>query len=472
MVAGRDSRMKGGEPMAAAPGRSLPGPRLLAVAVLASFVAFLDGTIVTVALPAIGTALGGGLATQQWTVNAYLLTLGALILLAGSLSDMFGRLRILRLGLLGFGAASLGCAVAWTPEALIIARAVQGAAGALLVPGSLALMTSAYEGQARARAIGQWTAWTGSAAIIGPLLGGVLVDAAGWRWIFAVNVLPVAATLVLMAPLRDGGRHRTAALDLPGAGLAVVGLGAAVYGLIEQGRLGWSAPAVAVPLVLGAAALALFLVREARAPAPMMPLSLFGARNFRVGNLVTAAAYAAISLGSFAVTVFVQETAGFSAVHAGLISLPLPVALLLLSGWFGSLAGRYGPRLFMGTGPAVAGAGFLLMLSVRPPVRFLTELLPGLLLFGLGLAALVAPLTTAVLGALREEEAGIGSAVNNAVSRVAGLVAVALIGTISGGALGYPGFRRTALVTAGLFFAAGLTALLGIRNPDRPGPRR
>ncbi|CEA07962.1 Multidrug resistance protein stp [Arthrobacter saudimassiliensis] len=472
MVAGRDGRTKGGEPMAAAPGRSLPGSRLLAVAVLASFVAFLDGTIVTVALPAISSALGGGLATQQWTVNAYLLTLGALILLAGSLSDTFGRLRILRLGLLGFGVASVGCALAWNPEALIAARAVQGAAGALLVPGSLALMTSAYEGQARARAIGRWTAWTGSAAIIGPLLGGVLVDAAGWRWIFAVNVLPVAATLLLMAPLRDGGRLRTTALDLPGAGLAVVGLGATVYGLVEQGRLGWSAAPVAVPLVLGAAAFALFLVREARAPAPMMPLSLFGARNFRVGNMVTASAYAAISLGSFAVTVFVQETAGFTAVQAGLISLPLPAALLLLSGWFGSLAGRYGPRLFMSAGPAVAGAGFLLMLTVQPPVRFLTELLPGLLLFALGLAALVAPLTTAVLGALRKEEAGIGSAVNNAVSRVAGLISVALIGTISGGTLGYEGFRQTALATAVLFFAAGFTALVGIRSPERLPPGR
>ncbi|MDK1327547.1 MFS transporter [Arthrobacter sp. zg-Y1143] len=439
--------------------------RLLAVAILSSFVAFLDGSIVTVALPAIGTELGGGLITQQWTVNAYLLTLGALILLAGSLSDTFGRLRILRLGLLGFGAASLACALAWSPAVLIIARAVQGMAGALLVPGSLALITTAYRDEARARAIGQWTAWTGTAAIIGPLLGGVLVDWASWRWIFAVNVLPVTATLLLTSKLQDTGRLRRTSLDLPGALLAVAGLAGPVYALIEQERLGWADPAVVVPLVAGTAALVLFFLREARAPAPMMPLSLFRARNFRYGNLVTAAAYGAISLGSFAVTVFVQEAAGFSAIEAGFISLPLPVAMLLFSTYFGKLSGRYGPRLFMTAGPAICGAGFLLLLTVQPPVNLLTELLPGLLLFGVGLSVMVAPLTAAVLGALRGEEAGIGSAVNNAVSRVAGLVAVALVGTISGGALGYAGFRQTALATAGLFFAAAVIALLGIRNP-------
>ena len=441
--------------------------RLLAVAVLASFVAFLDGAIVTVALPALSAELGGGLATQQWTVNAYLLTLGALILLAGSLSDAFGRLRILRLGLIGFGAASLACALAWSPELLVGARAVQGMAGALLVPGSLALITTAYRDAARARAIGQWTAWTGTAAIIGPLLGGVLVDWIGWRWIFAVNLLPVAVTLLLTAGLRDPGSLRRTALDMPGAALAVAGLAGPVYALIEQERLGWADPGVVVPLVLGLAALALFFLREARTPAPMMPLSLFRVRNFRYGNLVTAAAYGAISLGSFAITVFVQEGAGFSAVEAGFVSLPLPVAMLLLSTTFGRLAGQYGPRWFMAAGPAICGTGFLLLLRVEPPVDFLTELLPGLVLFGSGLAVLVAPLTAAVLGALPEDEAGIGSAVNNAVSRVAGLVAVSLVGTISGGALGYAGFRQTALATAVLFFAAAAAAALGIRNPGR-----
>ncbi|MFJ7751080.1 MFS transporter [Arthrobacter sp. NPDC097144] len=443
--------------------------RLLAVAILASFVAFLDGSIVTVALPALSADLGGGLATQQWTVNAYTLTLGALILLAGSLSDAFGRLRILRLGLIGFGAASLACALAWDPTLLVIARAVQGMTAALLVPGSLALITTAYQGAARARAIGQWTAGTGTAAIIGPLLGGVLVDLASWRLIFAVNVLPVAVTLMLTAGLRDGAPRRTTALDVPGALLAVAGLAGPVYALIEQDRLGWRAPAVVVPLVLGLVALGLFFLREARAPAPMMPLSLFRTRNFRYGNLVTAAAYAAISLGSFSLTVFVQEAAGFSAIEAGFISLPLPIALLLLSPYIGSLAGKYGPRLFMTAGPAICGTGFLLLLAAQPPVDFLTELLPGLVLFGAGLGIMVAPLTTAVLGALREDDAGIGSAVNNAVSRVAGLISVALVGTISGGALGYGGFRQTALATAVLFFAAALIAVLGIRNPQPAG---
>ena len=447
-----------------APAPASKRSRLLVVAILASFVAFLDGSIVTVALPAIGEELGGGLATQQWTVNAYLLTLGALILLAGSLSDSFGRLRVLTWGLIGFGAASIGCALAWDPEVLVIARAIQGMAAALLVPSSLALITTAYAGPARARAIGTWTAWTGTAAIIGPLLGGVLVDWASWRLIFAVNVLPVALTLLLMLGLQDNPRRRTA-LDIPGALLAVAGLGGSVYALIEQERLGWGNPAVYLPLAAGLAALGLFLLREARTRTPMMPLGLFHARNFRYGNLVTAAAYGALSLGTFGLTVFVQEAAGFSAIEAGLISLPVPLAMLAFSTWFGNLAGKYGPRIFMTAGPVIMGAGFLLMLTVSPSLNFLTQLLPGLLLFSLGLAVMVAPLTAAVLGALNETDAGIGSAVNNAVSRVAGLVTVALIGTISGGSLDYVGFQRTALATAALFVIAGLIAFLGIRTP-------
>lgn len=292
----------------------------------------------------------------------------------------------------------------------------------------------------------------------------MLVDWFSWRLIFAVNVLPVALTLVLMLGLQDSPRRRTA-LDIPGALLAVAGLGGPVYALIEQERLGWSDPAVYLSLAGGLAALVLFVVREGRAKAPMMPLYLFRVRNFRYGNLVTAAAYGALSLGTFALTVFVQEAAGFTAIQAGLISLPLPVAMLLLSTYFGNLAGKYGPRIFMTCGPAIMGLGFLLMLTVSPPLNLLTQLLPGLLLFSLGLAVMVAPLTAAVLGALNETDAGIGSAVNNAVSRVAGLVTVALIGTISAGSLDYAGFQRTALATALLMFAAALIAFLGIRTP-------
>lgn len=445
--------------------------RLLVVAILATFIAFLDGSIVTVALPAVSAELGGGLPTQQWAVNAYLLTLGALILLAGSLADSYGRLKVLRIGLIGFGAASVACALAWDPGILVLARAIQGMAAALLVPGSLALITTAFPEPQRSGAIGRWTAWTGTAAIIGPLLGGVLVDWVSWRLIFAVNVLPVAVTLLLSAGLPESAARRRSALDVPGALLAVAGLAGPVYALIEQERLGWAHPAVVVPLAAGAVALGLFVLREARTPAPMMPLALFRARNFRYGNWVTAAAYAGIALGSFAVTVFMQEAGGYSATEAGFASLPIPLAMLALSTRFGRLAGTYGPRRFMTLGPLICGTGFLLMLTVSPPLDFLTQLLPGLLLFSLGLAVMVAPLTSAVLGALNEDDAGIGSAVNNAVSRVAGLVAIALAGTISGGSLGFDGFQRTVLATAALFAAAGIIAFVGIRTPGAVADR-
>ena len=436
---------------------------MLVVAILASFVSFLDGTVVNVALPAIADELGGpgaaGLSLQQWVVDGYLVTLGSLILVAGSLSDVHGRKRVLGLGLVGFAVASALCALAPTGPVLVVARMLQGVAGALLVPSSLALIISTFDGEAQGRAIGRWTAWTGTAMIVGPFVGGGLVDLASWRWVFWINLPVVVVTLVLLRKVPSpeaavAGRR----VDVPGAVLAAVGLAAAVFGLIE--RI-W--PAV----VAGGVLLVVFVLWERRARDPMLPLRLFAARNFAWGNVATFAVYGALSLGGFVLTLFLQQVAGYSATAAGVAQLPTTFAMLALSTRFGTLAGRYGARWFMTVGPVVAGVGYLLMLTMDEGADYLTQVLPGLLVFGLGLSITVAPLTAAILGAAPTADAGIASAVNNAVSRVAGLVTVALVGVIVGGTLDVDSFHRALIVTAALLVAGGLVSLAGIRDPRR-----
>jgi EmrB/QacA subfamily drug resistance transporter len=444
--------------------------RILVVAILSSFVAFLDGSIVNVALPAISEEFGGGLALQQWVVDGYLLSLGALILVAGSLSDTFGRVRVLRAGLLWFGITSLACGLAPTGVFLVIARLLQGAAAALLVPSSLALITSRFSGVAQGKAIGTWTGWTGVAGIAGPLVGGILVDAATWRWVFLINVIPIAVTMFLLRGVEEPARPAARArIDLLGASLAVVGLGGPVFALIEQSRFGWSSPIVFLPLIIGLISFGAFLWWEVRAPQPMMPLGLFRERNFTVGNLATVGIYAALSLGFFLFALYLQQVGGFSATLAGLAGIPATVMMLLFATLFGTLAGRYGPRLFMTVGPFVAGAGFLLLLTAVPPVDFWSNVLPGIVLVGLGLAITVAPLTAAVLGSIHPDQAGIGSAINNAVSRVAGLVAIAMTGTIVGSTLDVAGFQRGMVVVAALMFLGGIVSWLGIRTPVTTG---
>lgn len=439
---------------------------VLSIAILSSFVAFLDGSVVTVALPSISEELGGGLTTQQWVVDAYLITLGALILVAGSLSDLFGRLTIIRAGLWGFGITSVVCALAPTDLVLVLARGAQGIAGALLVPSSLALIMSHFRGAAQGKAIGHWTAWTSGAFIAGPLIGGLLVDLASWRLVFAINVLPIALTLWMLTRVKRKDERVTGArVDFVGAVLATVGIGAPVFALIEQGNFGWSSPVIVVPLLVGVLAFAAFLWWESRVEKPMMPLGLFRIGNFAWGNLSTLFVYAALSLSGFLVTVYLQQTAGFPATLAGLASLPVTIILMLLSTVFGSLAGRYGPRLFMTVGPIVAGIGHLLMLSVSEDLDYWTQLLPGILLFGLGLSITVAPLTAAILGAIDPSQAGIASAVNNAVARVAGLVAIAALGIIIASSLDLEGLHRGLIATAALLILGGLIAALGIRNP-------
>ncbi|MEV4775861.1 MFS transporter [Microbacterium sp. LWH12-1.2] len=444
---------------------------VITIAVLASFVTFLDGTVVTVALPAISRELGGGITTQQWVVDAYLITLSALILLAGSVSDAYGRVMVMRVGLIAFGVASVAVAAAPDPLILIIARALQGAAGALLVPSSLALITATMRADVQARAIGVWTAFTTAAMLVGPLLGGLFVDFLSWRLVFLINVIPIGITLLLLARLHLPHQPRGARVDWWSGALCAIGLGAVVFALIEQPNLGWQSPAIWIPGVVGAALFALFLVRQEHSPAPLMPLSLFRVRNFGWGNLATLFVYAALALNGFVVGVYLQQGAGLSATAAGLASLPLTILMILLSSRAGAWAGRFGPRIFMTVGPLLMAAGALLLLTVGSDFDYWWQVLPAMIVMGLGLSLTVAPLTSAILGAIDEAHSGIASAVNNAVARVAGLLVVAVLSTIVGGTLDLDGFHSAAWVTAALMALGGIVSWIGIRrNPVEAEP--
>jgi EmrB/QacA subfamily drug resistance transporter len=387
--------------------------------------------VVNVALPAIRADLDTGLAAQQWVVEAYLLSVGALMLVGGSLGDLLGRRRVFKAGMIGFAATSLLCALAPTSAWLIGARALQGIAGALLVPASLAIISATVPPEQRGGAIGTWTAWTGVAFVIGPLAGGALVDFASWRLIFAINIPLVAVNLGLMRWMpRDPAAGSLREVDLPGALLGALALAGPVFAFIEQPTEGWGSPLVWMPLTAGVAAGAAFLIREARTARPMLPLGLFRARNFTVGNLATLAIYGGMGVVTFLVTIYLQQVAGWSAIEAGLSLLPITIVMWLLSRRFGRLADALGPRLFMGFGPVVAGAGMLWMARAGQDVDYWTQLLPGVLVFGLGLSATVAPLTTTVLGAVDHQRAGVASGVNNATSRVAALMAIAVVGAV------------------------------------------
>ena len=404
----------------------------LVATILGSTVVFLDGTVVNVALPAISGDLDAGLAGQQWVVEAYLLTMVALLLVGGSLGDQFGRRRMFVAGLLAFGATSALCAVAPSTEFLVAARALQGIAGALLVPGSLAIVAATFEGAARGRAVGTWTAWTGIATVLGPAGGGALIGLISWRAIFWVNLPLIAATVLVTLRAVEESRDPDASrgIDWTGIGLSAAGLGGPVFALIEQPTHGWGDPLVWAPLLGGVACFALFLWHEARARQPMLDLGLFRIRNFAIANLTTLAAYAGLIGGLFFVALFLQQVAGYSALEAGLATTPVSVILFALSPRFGRLASGTGPRLPMTVGPIVGGVGLLLMLRVGSDADYVADVLPAILVFGLGLAATVAPLTATVLDSVEERRVGIASGVNNGVSRVAGLLAIAVLGAV------------------------------------------
>lgn len=446
---------------------------VLVISILASFVAFLDGSVVNVALPAIARDLGGGLAAQQWVVDGYLLTLGSLILVAGSLSDLFGRKKVLVTGLAGFLITSVLCAIAPNSTFLIVSRMLQGVAGALLVPSSLAIIISTFKGREQGRAIGSWTAWTGIAFVIGPLLGGYLVDAVSWRLVFWINILPIAVTLGLLRLLdlaETPPEH--AQVDVLGTLLCALGLGGTVYAFIEQPYYKWGSAMVYAPLVAGLVLFCGFLLYEKRAENPMLPFALFRIRNFVVGNLATILIYAGLSVATFIIVLFLQMVMKYSALQAGMALLPVTLLMFVLSPRFGALAGKYGPRLFMALGPVVAAAGFASFLRVHDVMNYWTQLFPGIVLFGMGLSMTVAPLTSAVLGDIDSRSAGAGSAVNNAIARIAGLVAIALVGLVIGGHAfdtglvthGVHAFHKGALGMAVLLFAGGVISAIGIQN--------
>jgi EmrB/QacA subfamily drug resistance transporter len=444
---------------------------ILVATILGSSIVFIDQTVVNVALPPIQHDLGGGLAAQQWVVDAYLLTLGSLILVGGSLGDIFGEMRLFTIGVVAFGLASVLCAVAPDITTLIVFRGVQGIAGALLTPASLALITSNFEGAERGAAIGTWAAWSGMSTVVGPLLGGWLIGISSWRIIFLLNVPIAIATLAVTLVFipRAGQLASRARVDYLGGVLCALGLGGVVYGLIEQPRLGWSHWSVAGALAAGAVCLVAFVVWESRARAPMLPLRLFRSRNFSATNIETLAVYGGLSAWAFFLVLFLQQLSGYSPFRSGLATLPVTGVLFALSRYTGRLSARYGPRLFMAAGPLLAGLSLLALARMPVQLDYWVDLLPELLGFSLGLALTVAPLTTTVLSEAGPSDAGIASGVNNAVARIAGLVAIAAVGlaAASGGAhkLTPHGFHVAMIIVGVLICAGGAIGAVGIRNP-------
>jgi EmrB/QacA subfamily drug resistance transporter len=451
-----------------------PTSRAMVVAVLVSMVAFLDSTVINLALPAIEHDLGGGLALQQWTVDGYLLAMAATILPGGSISDVFGRVPVMRFGLLAFGVGSVLAAVAGSPAMLITGRLTQGLGAAFLVPGSLALINTVFDKAHQSAAIGVWTGWTGIAFALGPLLGGMCVDFLGWRWIFVLSAIPMAVGYALtfwLCPM--AGRADGARVDIAGIGLSAVGLSATVYALIESQRDGWTDPMVITPLLIGLAALGGFVSWQQRSKSPMLPLPLFSFRNFAAANLVTAFVYGALTLGSLAIALYTQEIGGYSATAAGLATLPIPLVSFVFARHVGRIAARVGPRAFLIAGPALAGTGLLLIHPKPNGFHAITDLVPGMTVLAIGLVATITPLMSVTLASVPIEHSGLASAINNAVSRLAALMSIGSIGLISVGAPSATGFTHVLEVSAALFALGALCAALLIKNPPagyRPVP--
>jgi EmrB/QacA subfamily drug resistance transporter len=452
---------------------STAGRWIILATVLGSGMAFLDGTIVNVALPAIREELGGGLAGQQWVADSYLLTLGAMILLGGSLGDLYGRRKIFLIGVAGFAITSLVCGIAPSIGTLIVARALQGVSAALLTPGSLAIIQASFVSKDRSKAIGAWSGLSGVSTALGPFLGGYLVDNISWRWAFLIN-LPLAAGVLWVSvkhvpESKDPEAARTP--DVTGAVTAAVALGGILYALIEGPAKGWSDPSIVFGAVIGTLSLVAFVLVQAKSSHPMVPLGIFRSRQFSGANITTLLVYGALGGAFLLVVLELQQVMGYSALEAGTALLPITILLLVASPHAGALAQRIGPRLPMTLGPLIAGLGLLLYARVGPGETYWSTVFPATFVFGVGLALTVAPLTAAVLAAVKVRHAGIASGINNAVARIAGLLAIALLPLASGmnGTSGDPqaftdAFRRAVILAGVLCILGAINSLLTIRR--------
>lgn len=435
----------------------------LITTIIGSGIVILDGSVVNLALPKIGSDLHASFADLQWIVDGYLLSLSALILLGGSLGDIFGRKKMYLLGLAGFGLASLLCGLSPNSATLIVTRLIQGIFGALLVPGGLAIINTNFSREKRGEAIGSWSAWSAVFAALGPLLGGYILDVASWRWIFLINV-PLAAVCYILGVrgIQESKDENTRRVDVPAAVLATIALGGITHGLIEGPARHWHAMAIS-PLVLGLLSCLLFVWWESRTRDPMVRLNLFRSRNFTGSNLMTFMMYGALGGFIFALVIYLQTHLHYSSIKAGVSLLPLTILLVLFSKRVGRLSAVYGPRVFMSAGPLVAGAGILSLVTLNAHSGYFTRVFPGVLLFSIGMTLLVAPLTTTVMTAVDDVFSGIASGINNAVSRVAGLIVVALLGLF-----GSSQFYKFGILLCGIMaLAAGVISWFLIQNPPR-----
>ena len=426
---------------------------VLWVVTLGSSIAILDGSIVNLALPAIEKDLNIGFSTLQWITDAYLLSLSALILLGGSLGDIFGRKKVYLVGVSGFGVASLLCATAPNADVLILVRALQGIFGALMVPGALAIINTTFAKTERGRAIGRWTAWSGIAVVAAPFVAGALLSTGGWRWIFLINVpLTIICFCLGLFAIKETKDTRRRHVDVIGAVLVTLALGGITYGLIEGPVKQWPLETFVV-LVFGFVCGILFLLKERKAHHPMVPFSLFKSRDFLGTNIMTFLMYGALGGFTFVLSIHLQTALHYTPFQAGLSLLPVSIFLLLFSGKIGALSAKYGPRFFLTGGPIIAALGIMLFYFIDGAGNnYLTSVLPGILLFSIGLTLLVAPLTTTVMLSVEDEMSGVASGINNALSRAAGLVVIAVLGL----------FGSDQVYTFAIILCAGLALLSGI----------